>query len=1127
MRFNRLPPFWLSVCLTFGATLAAAQPAARVADVNTTREDSMDPLFNVQDFGVLGTDVYFLQDDGIHGLELWKSDGTAAGTVLLKDVCPGACSGRPTGVTTSNGALYFSANDGAHGWELWKSDGTPEGTGLLIDLKPGLPGSLPGSFRDVEGTLYFAADDGVHGSELWKTDGTTAGTQLVVDLWPGAEGSAPRPWLAIGGGRLLLSADDGVHGREPFTSDGTGAGTSLLKDIKPGPEKSIALVLSGTPERDALALGDGSFYFSVFDGVSESFWKSDGTGPGTTLLKDRVAAHDLTPFGSRVLFASSGLWITDGTEVGTVQLKDGIGPLQITPLGDKAFFSGSDPQHAQELWVTDGTSAGTALFKDINPGFGYGFPGFGRSVIRVLNGQLLFFAGDGVFGFELWQSDGTEEGTHLLKDIAPGPGWGIIYGFSGMTVVGGTAYFHGLSAHGLELWKSDGTEAGTAEVKNITAVTTSLPVSNGFFAGGFFDLGGKLLFGANDGTNGVEPWISNGTAAGTFLLKDLDSSPLWSNPFTVMPWGGRYLLESNRRFWMTDGTPTGTSSLFPVPPPYDEESPFSALGTIFFSGRDVDGFELWKTDGTAAGSSKILDLNPGPGGSDPSDFTPFNSAVLFTARVSFNRGLWRTDGTTPGTYSLTAGPVTDAKEITPLGSTALFIANVPDAGKEPCRTDGTPAGTVLLKDIRAGVDSSDPGPMVRLGSRALFTAFDDASGRELWASDGTEAGTILLADIKPGTGSGPLENPTWTRGDTTRILGSSYFFLADDGTHGFELWKTDGTPAGTAIVADLYPGDRSSDIDFLTAVGSRLFFVADDGVHGRELWVSDGTATGTRLVKDLITGAGSPVIQDLHAVGTVAVFSADDGVHGREMWRSNGTALGTFQVQDIASGTAPSSPMAFFPLGDQVYFAANDNVAGFELWKVPSASLLATFQDVPTTHFAWRFIEGLAAAGVTSGCGGGSYCPSSPVTRAEASVLLLASRGGAAPPPATGDYFDDVPANYWAAPWIEELAREGVVSGCATPPPAMPSPMFCPGASLTRAEMAVLLLGSRGITPPPATGTVFSDVPAGYWAAPWIEELARQGVTGGCGNGNYCPGQPVTRAQMAVFLVANFGLPLP
>ena len=137
------------------------------------------------------------------------------------------------------------------------------------------------------------------------------------------------------------------------------------------------------------------------------------------------------------------------------------------------------------------------------------------------------------------------------------------------------------------------------------------------------------------------------------------------------------------------------------------------------------------------------------------------------------------------------------------------------------------------------------------------------------------------------------------------------------------------------------------------------------------------------------------------------------------------------------------------------------------------------------------------------------------------SIFILTSRG-TPPPPATGTLFQDVPAGYWAGPWIEELAREGIASGCSASPP-----LFCPNNTLTRAEMAVWLIGARHENPPPATGTRFADVPANYWAARWIEQLAADGITAGCGGGNYCPEQPITRGEMAVFLAVAFHLPLP
>jgi hypothetical protein len=137
--------------------------------------------------------------------------------------------------------------------------------------------------------------------------------------------------------------------------------------------------------------------------------------------------------------------------------------------------------------------------------------------------------------------------------------------------------------------------------------------------------------------------------------------------------------------------------------------------------------------------------------------------------------------------------------------------------------------------------------------------------------------------------------------------------------------------------------------------------------------------------------------------------------------------------------------------------------------------------------------------------------------------LLKAMHGDSYQPPAASGYFADVPAGYWAAAWIEQLLVEGITTGCAANPAR-----YCPSDVVTRDQMAVLLLRAKhGIAyqPPAATG-VFADVPANHWAAAWIEQLASEGITGGCSSSPalYCPGNPVTREQMAVFLVKAFGL---
>jgi ELWxxDGT repeat protein len=1127
---------WLTIAPALALALAAAAaaqpapPAHLVADINTTQEDLTTPLYTDQSFAVLGTTVFFLEDDSVHGIELWKTDGTAAGTALVKDICPGACWGWPRNLTVWNGAVYFGANDGVHGREPWKTDGTAAGTVLVADINPGVPDSNP-QFLVAGGTLYLTADDGAHGNELWKTDGTAAGTQLVADIQPGPVGSNPRLWLDLGGGKLLINADDGVHGREPWITDGTPAGTVLLADINPGASDSTLTLPPFNLENDAFALGGGAFLFTADDGVHGAEpWKSDGTPGGTALFLDLNPGsaasdpHGFTRLGSTILFgattaaAATELWSTDGTPGGTALLKDvnpgaGNGWVHgLTASGAQAFFFASDATTGQELWRTDGTAAGTVQVKDIQPGSGSGISPFVRPIIRAFNGGALVFADDGMHSLQPWVTDGTPAGTRMAQDLQAAAG-GNVDSFSDIAVIGGTAFFRAITlSHGDEVWKTDGTAAGTVEVKDVQALASSLFVFNNTTLGTLRSLGGKLLFDADDGVSGLEPWISDGTAAGTARLADLAPGSPSGGPTLNVPAGATNLLAAqDGSLWTTDGTPAGTSPLVP-PSTVLGSNLFAApaLGAAFFSGTDSTSTSLWKTDGTPAGTVPLS-------GPNPSGFTPFGSILLFLADGGSGEGLWRTDGTAANTYPLTGGAVTAAQGPVPLGSVALFAANVPGAGQELLRTDGTTSGgTTLLKDLRAGAASSDPQQLVRLGGVVVFSAFDDATGRELYASDGTAAGTVLLKDINPGSGSSLT-----TDGLPPVVFGGNLFFLADDGTHGRELWKTDGTAAGTVLLKDIFPGARSADVDQLTVAGGRLFFVADDGVHGRELWSTDGTAAGTSMVTDIVPGAGSSVIQSLAAVGSMVLFSADDGVHGRELWRSDGAAVGTFQIQDIAPGPAPSSPLGFTLVGSDVYFAANDGVTGFEPWSVPQSTVLTTFQDVPASYWAWRFIEALATSGVTGGCAPGSFCPAALVTRAQMSIFILSARG-TPPPAATGTLFQDVPLGYWAGPWIEELAREGVAAGCSVSPP-----LFCPNANLTRADMAIWLVNARHETPPPPTGTRFADVPASYYAARWIEQLAADGITAGCGGGNYCPDQPITRGEMAVFLAVAFHLPLP
>ena len=228
-----------------------------------------------------------------------------------------------------------------------------------------------------------------------------------------------------------------------------------------------------------------------------------------------------------------------------------------------------------------------------------------------------------------------------------------------------------------------------------------------------------------------------------------------------------------------------------------------------------------------------------------------------------------------------------------------------------------------------------------------------------------------------------------------------------------------------------------------------------------------------------------------------------------------------FRTTDAAATWRPLGD--FVPTFNVLDFAVS--AAGRDLYAATSAGIFQFhrgFKDVPDGGLYWDAIDAAAMNGVSAGCGGGAFCPAAPNTRAQIAPMLLRAMETAmyVPPAATGTVFADVPSTSFAAAWIEELARREIAAGCG-------SGDYCPSSPMTRAALAVMLLKAKhgpGYEPPPATGTVFVDVPADAFAAAWIEELAAEGITAGCGGAYFCPDETVLRSQAAALIVKTFGL---
>ena len=444
--------------------------------------------------------------------------------------------------------------------------------------------------------------------------------------------------------------------------------------------------------------------------------------------------------------------------------------------------------------------------------------------------------------------------------------------------------------------------------------------------------------------------------------------------------------NSGKGLWKSDGTTDGTRLVIDldnpdIDPNYDEFTVFKEQ--LFFSGVETAsglGGELWATDGTPEGTRMIRDIYVGPGWSSPSYLTVKDSLLLFLASSEdltaggIETELWRSDGTFEGTYmvkDIWPGPYHShgGPGINGYTSSAVvngiyyFAAKGPGeyvgenyiGGLELWRSDGTLEGTYIVTDLTPTYDAiygeawSYPNNLINFKNQLFFSAFSTNTGNELFKSDGTAGGTHLVKDICP-DGGNCCGNSNHSYPGNFVIVDSLLYFMACDGIHGRELWKTDGTESGTNLVIDLTEGEESSTISEQTAFKGRLYFVYDDGDdnHGNELWCTDGTVEGTFLVKDIATGvdvfnrANNSNPRYLTVVNDLLYFSAYTVEYGDELWRTDGTTGGTIMVADMYTTAGwGSHPYELTNVNGTLYFAARsynfdpDYIdTGYELWKL-------------------------------------------------------------------------------------------------------------------------------------------------------------------------------------------------
>jgi YDG domain/MBG domain (YGX type)/S-layer homology domain len=440
--------------------------------------------------------------------------------------------------------------------------------------------------------------------------------------------------------------------------------------------------------------------------------------------------------------------------------------------------------------------------------------------------------------------------------------------------------------------------------------------------------------------------------------------------------------------------------------------------------------------------------------------------------------------------------------------------------------DGTTAATLTVgSPTLNGVLSGDDATLNTTGATAAFLDKNVGTGKTVQISgltlDGTTAGNYTItqptrqANITKAMLTVTADNQTKAAGSADPTFTFSYSVLlgSDTGAE-IDTPPTCNVPAphaGAGTYSIICSGGVDNNYDFSYVNGTL-------------------TVNAVGNAPTDISLSNSSINENLAAGTVVGTFSTTDPDAGDTFTYSfcGGADDASFTI----TGNSLKSAAVFNWLVKRNYsicVRSTDSTAlsTTKTFVISINKTTASFIDVPTSHWAWMYIERLYAAGITGGCGTSPlrYCPDGNVTRAEMAVFLLRGiHGSSYAPPAVGAStgFGDVSTSYWAAAWIKQLAVEGITAGCG-------SGNYCPGNPVTRAEMAVFLLRAKhgSSYAPPAVGasTGFGDVSTSYWAAAWIKQLVVEGITAGCGSGNYCPGNPVTRAEMAVFLVRTFNLP--
>ncbi len=818
------------------------------------------------------------------------------------------------------------------------AQGFPQPPTFLADLEPqvqagGIEDSIP-SFLASNGNLaFFAAQTPEFGRELWSSDGTVPGTRRLTDLSPGeADGLQAGTFNAVlPDGSLVFFASSPETGIELHRSDGTPEGTGLVVELVPG--------VSGQFAAD-LELLQGRAWFLGDDGIhGRELWSTDGTAEGTQMAEETIPGPG-SAFPALLLTGAPRIL---GTEQGLYILR---------AVND----FGAEP--VTEVWFTpDGFSA---------PTFVAAVPGLSSGRLVEHQGALIFnqVTSPSVFESEStwWTSDGTPAGTAPFGN--PGATGGAWSSGPNLFLV-----FRETGDPQITLWVTPG---DPSQLQIASQLSFSIGQASAFadFPAGS-PLEGALLHPAPGSGPGSELVLTQPALGTSELIADFSSSPGLSGLED-------FVLRGDQVYFLADTPATGTeihrldlntldvflvedhaigsadlSFSAPVVATQGEPSRFLPTGprllaasSAFADGGQAVGEELLEVTLDEVNLFANLATDGPTFGSDPGEFARLGNQILFSADINpIGRELFISDGTSEGSSLLKdLFPSDDGnpEDLTALGDRMIFTAGrdpYSSGDHEPWVSDGTPEGTFRLANLQPGTSGSDPRQLTLHEGRVYFLATTSQHGAALWSTDGTSAGTVLVADPDPATGLVVVDGP--------RILGSTpngLVFVANDGNSGAEPWITDGTPSGTELLIDLDPGSSGSSPRSPLVVGDRVFFTGTSPFTGRELYVSDGTASGTELVVDLAPGPDSSQTFPRAAVADGALLTALDG---RLLLWSNGTESGTEILVQLPLSEPPFTGNAVSN-GALAFFEQGDTPATRRPWISDGTALGTSILDLPS-----------------------------------------------------------------------------------------------------------------------------------------------------------------------------------